>query len=154
MTAHRFTLADFTDERLHAFLIAHVADMAGTAPPESQHALDLSGLDQPYVRLWVGHDADVLVATGAWVDLGAGQAELKSMRTSPEVRGEGWGRAMVRHLLDDARAAGMTRISLETGAQPFFAAAHALYVSEGFVECAPFGDYVEDPHSVFMTRDL
>jgi len=29
-----------------------------------------------------------------------------------------------------------------------------LYAAEGFVECGPFGDYVDDPFSVFMTLDL
>ena len=35
-----------------------------------------------------------------------------------------------------------------------FAPARRLYVSFGFGYCAPFGDYVEDPNSVFMARDL
>ena len=30
----------------------------------------------------------------------------------------------------------------------------ALYARAGFVPCAPFGDYIEDPNSVFMTRTL
>jgi putative acetyltransferase len=49
---------------------------------------------------------------------------------------------------------GYHRMSLETGAMPFFAPARALYARHGFVECPPFADYREDPNSVFMTRDL
>ena len=30
----------------------------------------------------------------------------------------------------------------------------ALYFRFGFVYCAPFGDYVLDPNSVFMTLEL
>ena len=35
-----------------------------------------------------------------------------------------------------------------------FAAARALYARCGFIETGPFGDYVPDPNSVFMTLDL
>lgn len=48
----------------------------------------------------------------------------------------------------------LKRLSLETGAWPYFDAARALYARNGFVECPPFGDYREDPNSVFMTRTL
>ena len=35
-----------------------------------------------------------------------------------------------------------------------FAPARALYERFGFEYCAPFADYREDPHSVFMTVEL
>ena len=61
---------------------------------------------------------------------------------------------MLRHLIDAARAMGLRRVSLETGAWPYFEPARALYRKHGFVECAPFGDYVADANSVFMTLAL
>ena len=48
----------------------------------------------------------------------------------------------------------MTRLSLETGSWPYFAPARAFYRKHGFLECAPFADYVSDPNSVFMTREI
>jgi putative acetyltransferase len=36
----------------------------------------------------------------------------------------------------------------------FFAAARSLYAAAGFVPCGPFGSYVDDPHSTFMTLRL
>jgi hypothetical protein len=54
----------------------------------------------------------------------------------------------------EARAAGFRRLSLETGVQPTFVAARALYARSGFVECGPFEGYGPDPNSVFMTRQL
>ena len=57
-------------------------------------------------------------------------------------------------LLADARSRGIRRISLETGSAEFFRPAHALYARAGFVECAPFGSYLPDPHSTFMTVEL
>ena len=59
--------ADFADPRLRAFLQAHLDDMEPTAPPESRHALDLSGLQAPDVRVWVALEGDDLVGGGARV---------------------------------------------------------------------------------------
>jgi putative acetyltransferase len=61
---------------------------------------------------------------------------------------------MLGHLLAEAAARGYARVSLETGAQPAFEPARALYASFGFEPCGPFGDYVEDPNSCFMTRRI
>jgi putative acetyltransferase len=61
---------------------------------------------------------------------------------------------MLRHIMKAARERGMRRLSLETGSWPYFALARALYARHGFVECAPFGEYGEDPNSVFMTLAL
>ena len=60
----------------------------------------------------------------------------------------------LRHLLHVAADMGCTRVSLETGSMDAFAPARALYTRFGFVACAPFGDYREDPYSVCMTRML
>ncbi|MFQ2904150.1 hypothetical protein ACK30V_11695, partial [Aeromonas caviae] len=56
--------------------------------------------------------------------------------------------------LEEAYLRGLTRLSLETGSQPFFAPAHHLYHAFGFEECGPFGHYREDPYSRFMTKAL
>lgn len=61
---------------------------------------------------------------------------------------------MLRHLLDDGASRGVRQLSLETGSTEFFAPARALYAGAGFTVCGPFGDYREDPHSVFMTLHL
>lgn len=144
--------ADFDDPRLAAFLQEHLDDLRPTAPPESQHALDLDGLRRPVVRMWVVEDAEGIVATGALALVAEGHEEVKSMRTHPRARGRGVARALLAHLLDDARARGVQRVSLETGSQDFFAAARALYAGAGFEICGPFGSYTDDPNSTYMTR--
>ncbi|WP_020666102.1 GNAT family N-acetyltransferase [Amycolatopsis nigrescens] len=146
--------ADLGDPRVRAFLQAHLDDIAPTAPVESQHALSLAELADPSVRLWIGCDGDEIVGTAALTELKPGHEELKSMRTDPARRGEGIARRMLEHLLDDARTRGVTRISLETGSMDFFAPARALYAGAGFAPCGPFGDYVADPNSTFMSRLL
>jgi putative acetyltransferase len=76
------------------------------------------------------------------------------MYTVPAARRKGIATAMLRHIIAAACASGMSRISLETGSWDYFRAARTFYGKHGFVECAPFGDYVEDPNSVFMSLDL
>jgi putative acetyltransferase len=76
------------------------------------------------------------------------------MHTVQAARGRGIGRAMVEHLLGVARDRGFTRVSIETGSQPAFAPARALYASTGFEACGPFADYRPSPSSIFMTLSL
>jgi len=146
--------ADFEDPELPLFLQAHLDDLAPTAPPESRHALDLTGLQSPAVRLWVARDRGRIVATGALAGLAPGHEELKAMRTDPARRREGIARVVLDHLLHDAAGRGVDRVSLETGSMAFFDPARRMYAGAGFVTCRPFGSYVEDPNSVFMTRRI
>jgi putative acetyltransferase len=76
------------------------------------------------------------------------------MHTSSDQRRRGVGSAMLLHIIDAARAAGMRRLSLETGSADYFLAARALYQKHGFAVCEPFGEYALDPSSVYMTRTL
>ena len=76
------------------------------------------------------------------------------MRTATAHLRKGVARGLVRHIAQAAKANGVQRISLETGSQAPFVAAHELYTSEGFVECGPFAGYALDPHSRFMTKVL
>ncbi|WP_329119564.1 GNAT family N-acetyltransferase [Streptomyces sp. NBC_01353] len=86
------------------------------------------------------------VATGGWrtqdendEGYSDGDAELKRMYVVPEARGLGLARRILAALEEDARAAGRTRMVLETGtAQP---EAIALYASSGYELCAKFGHY-------------
>lgn len=161
--------ADFSDVRLLEFLDAHLVDLAPTAPPESRHALAVDGLRGAGVQLWVAHSGPDVVGTVALaaVDLAADSAagsdgpaadprveELKSMRTDPARRGEGIGARLLQFALEDARSRGVEHIVLETGSADFFIAARSLYGRAGFSECGPFGNYRDDPHSVFMELEL
>ena len=137
-----------------ALLERHLAFCRGTTAPEDVHALDLDGLRAENVTFFsLTEDGDVL-AVGALKDLGDGHGEIKSMHTAAESRGRGLGERMVDHLLAVARARGMTRISLETGAGNAFAAPRRLYARAGFEPCGPFADYPDSPNSTWMTLEL
>jgi putative acetyltransferase len=94
------------------------------------------------------------VAMGGYKRIAPGHGEVKSMHVSEEARGQGAGARILAMILDHARAAGLTRVSLETGSLEGSAAARRLYEREGFDYCAPFAEYRADPMSVFMTRTL
>ena len=76
------------------------------------------------------------------------------MHTLALYRGAGLGRRMLEHVIAVAEQRGYQRLSLETGSMDGFKPSRTLYRRFGFEVCPPFGDYVEDPNSVYMTRTL
>ena len=132
----------------------HTADMHTDTPPESIHMMDASELDTPDVHFFVLRHVGKPIAMGAFKIFDGRHAEIKSMHVLSEHRGQGHSRVMLAHLVAAAQAAGVTRLSLETGSQDAFRPARVLYEKAGFTECPPFGDYVLDPMSIFMTRAL
>jgi putative acetyltransferase len=142
------------DPRVVALLRHHIATAAAQTEPGSAHALDVSGLATPGVDFWSAWDGEILVGTGALKQLSSTRGEVKSMHTLEAARGRGVGGAMLAHIIAAARAKGLSRLSLETGSWPYFIPAHALYRKHGFIDCEPFGDYVPDRNSLFMTLEL
>lgn len=136
---------------LHA---RHTADMHAETPPESIHMLPADALAAPGIAFFVMRDGGSAIGMGAFKRIDDGHAEIKSMHILAEHRGRGLARRMLDHLVDQAQAAGFARLSLETGVQPGFAAARALYEKAGFTLCGPFEGYWDDPNSLFMTRAL
>ena len=124
------------------------------SPPESVHALDLAGLRRPDITFWTAWETGDLLGCGALKELDARHAEIKSMRTSSRHLRKGIARAMLGHIVAEARRRAYARLSLETGSAAAFEPARRLYQSFGFRYCGPFADYVDDPHSVFMTREV
>jgi putative acetyltransferase len=139
---------------VRALLAAHLAFANQHSPPEDVHALDVEALLDPAVTFFGYRRAGRLLAIGALRRMDAEHAEVKSMHTASEARGQGVGRAMLAHLIAEARARGYRRLSLETGTMAAFEAARALYASAGFVPCGPFGSYFHSPNSACMTLSL
>lgn len=143
------TRADVT-----ALLAEHLADMHATSPAESVHALDVDALRVPEITFWTARRDGVLLGCAALKRLDGTHAEVKSMRTTIESRGTGVGSALLLHLIDEARAGGFTRLSLETGTEDYFEPAHTLYLRHGFTPSGPFADYTDDPYSAYFTLNL
>ncbi len=119
-------------------------------PPENVYALDLASLLQPGVLFAVARDHDgvalgcaAIVVTPAW-------GELKRMYVRPQARGRGVARLLIAALEARAEELGCRSFMLETG--PTMVEALTLYERLGYQRRGPFGDYPDDPLSVFMEK--
>jgi putative acetyltransferase len=145
---------DLAGPEIQALLEEHLRNMYELSPPESVHALDLAALRRPEITFWTAWSERALVGCGALKELDPVHGEVKSMRTASAHRRKGVGRAMLEHIIAEARARSYRRLSLETGSMAAFLPARRLYESFGFAYCAPFADYPDDPNSAFMTLSL
>ena len=146
---------DLQGPEIAALLEAHLDLMRSQSPPESVHALDLDSLRVPEITFWTAWDSGELLGCGALKQLPqAGEGEIKSMHTAKAARGRGIAAKLLTHLESHAKDLGLSRLNLETGSQDGFAPARNLYAKFGYEECPPFGDYIEDPNSTFMTKSL
>jgi len=153
-SAVQVRLDDLSGPEIRALLAEHLQNMFELSPPESVHALDIDGLRQPDVTFWTAWSDAHLLGCGALRELDPHHGEVKSMRTALAHRRSGVGQAMLEHLIDEARKRGYRRLSLETGTMAAFEPARRLYERHGFEYVPPFGDYAEDPYSVFMSKQL
>ena len=121
-------------------------------PAESNH-LDpvetLAGDDVTFLAAFV---ADEVIGCGAVKRMHGRYGEIKRMYVEPCARGCGVGRALIEALESTLLRCGIRLVRLETGVrQP---EALALYERCGYVRIPPFGDYPDDPLSVFFEKRL
>jgi len=141
-------------EPVRALIALHLAGMHDNSPPENVFALDLSGYARPNLTLWGAWRGDALAGMIALQRLPDGLGEIKSMRTHPDHLRQGVAKALLVHLMVQAEAEGVTRLSLETGSAPAFEPALKLYRAHGFEEGGAFGDYEANSFSRFFHRAL
>ena len=150
----RIEVDDLTRPQVHRLLQEHLQNMHELSPAESVHALDLGKLRVPDITFWTVWHGETLLGCGALKELSPQAGEVKSMRTPAALRGRGAARAVLARIVETAKHRRYRSLHLETGSHPEFLPAQKLYESFGFSHCGPFGDYKEDPHSVFMTLAL
>jgi putative acetyltransferase len=145
---------DLTGTEIAELVGEHLQSMALHSPPESRHALNLDGLQKQEITFWSAWERGELVGCGALKELDGQHGEIKSMRTSSSHLRKGVAKRLLQHIIEEAKQRGYLRLSLETGSMDAFDPAKRLYASFGFQYCKPFSDYIEDPNSVFMTKEL
>lgn len=145
---------DLSSPQIVALLQEHMDHMRQLTPPESVHALDVESLRSPHITLWSMWDGEQVMGCGALKEMDPTCGEIKSMRTASNYRRRGVASKMLTHITQAAKGRGYHRLFLETGSLPGFAPARALYERYGFEYCAPFGEYIDDPNSVFMVKAL
>jgi putative acetyltransferase len=141
---------DLTGEGTRALLALHLAGMNQHTPPGLVHALDLSRLQHPAITVWTARDGEAVAGVAAMRVLDDGTGELKSMRTHPDHLRKGVAAALLDHIIAEAVARGLTRLSLETGSGPAFDPALTLYRRRGFVDGEAFGGYVRSDFNQFL----
>lgn len=126
------------------------AELEPLYPPESRYGYSVDQLVERQVSFFVCRDEDGVAAGCGGIELNADYAELKRVFVRPPFRGRGLARTIVEHLIGHAAACGAPLVRLETGVHQH--AAIALYRAMGFEPTGRFGDYPENPLSVFLER--
>ena len=137
-------------------VIALIADLDAYQdtlyPPESRYTLDLASLKRPDVLFAVARDSEGLAISCGAIVLYPEFGELKRMYVSPGGRGQGVAQKLMALLESRAADVDCKLLKLETG--PYQHEALALYASTGYERRGPFGDYTNDPLSVFMEKHI
>jgi putative acetyltransferase len=139
------------DAQATALLRESHALMQALFAPEDNHYLSIDALCAPDIHFFVARDGEQALGTGALAEK-TGYGEVKSMFVAEAARGKGVADALLRRIEDQARALGLLWLRLETGT--LLQAAHRLYARHGFVPRGRFGDYPDNPSSVFMEKSL
>jgi putative acetyltransferase len=121
-------------------------------PSESRHGYSVEKLILEGVSFFVMRYNEELAGCGALKLFPADFAEVKRMYVRPQFRGMGFGKMMLDHLAAFARERGVSLLRLETGIHQ--AEAIGLYERMGFQQIGPFGDYREDPLSLFYEKRI
>lgn len=124
-------------------------------PRASRHGLSVAQLIDQAVAFFLIRSEGEPVGCGGVKLVGANDGdygEVKRMYVRPPFRGHGLARAMLDHLTLYTLAQGVTLLRLETGIHQHDAI--ALYERAGFTRIPPFGDYQEDPLSMFFEKRI
>lgn len=145
---------DLSSAPTRALLTLHLSGMQANSPADHVFALDLSGLKIPEVTVWSAWAGEAIAGIGALKDLGDESGEIKSMRTHPDHLRKGVGAQILERIIEEARARGLFRLSLETGSGPSFEPALAMYRKRGFQSGGAFSDYEASAFNQFMYLEL
>jgi putative acetyltransferase len=125
--------------------------LASLYPAESNHLLSIDELCKPQVTFLAARVGMEAVGCAAFVNWGD-YAELKRLYVLPDYRGLKIGRSLLNELETRVKASGIRLARLETGvSQPEVL---SLCEAVGYRRCGPFGNYRDDPLSVFMEKCL
>lgn len=145
---------DLSSRATQSLLRLHLAGMHANSPPGQVFALDLSGLAAADVTVWSAWQGEAICGIGALKQLDPHSGEIKSMRTHPDYLRCGVASSLLEHIIGEAHARGLRRLSLETGSGRAFEPALALYRRRGFVEGAAFSHYQRSQFNQFLHLDL
>ena len=118
----------------------------------SRHAFSVDKLVREGVVFFVAHYLDQLAGCGGVKLFPNDYGEVKRMFVRPTYRGLGLGTRILDRLAEHTHANEISLLRLETGI--YQREAIALYEKYGFKQRPPFGDYREDPLSIYFEKSL
>jgi putative acetyltransferase len=121
-------------------------------PSESRHAFSIEKLLREEVAFFVICYRGDPAGCGGLKIFPNSYGEVKRMYVRPAYRGLGLAKAILDHLAQQARRHRLEVLRLETGI--YQVEAIGLYERYGFCRRAPFGEYREDPLSVYFEKSL
>jgi putative acetyltransferase len=121
-------------------------------PAESRHGFSVEKLLRENVAFFIIRQDGETAGCGGIKLFGTEYGEVKRMYVRPQFRGLGLAQKMLDHLSVYAREHGVNLLRLETGI--YQKEAIGLYERMGFHVVPPFGEYKEDPLSVFYEKQI
>lgn len=121
-------------------------------PRESRHGLSVEQLLAQDVAFFLLRANGEPAGCGGVKLFGSDYGEVKRMYVRPRYRGSGFAKMILERLAGHARTQGVVLLRLETGIHQHEAI--GLYERAGFTRIPPFGDYWDDPLSLFYEKPL
>mgnify|MGYP001352056928 FL=1 len=145
---------NFEDPKVNELLNKHFIELRSVSPEGRAHVLDIEGLQDDSIKFWSIYENDELIGCGALKFLDPKHGELKSIRVADSFRKKGYGKKIIKVLIEKSRQLDLEKISIETGSGEFFLPARKLFKNSGFKDCKPFSHYVDDPNSCYMSLKI
>ena len=146
--------SNFEDPEVNQLLKKHFVELRSVSPKGSTHVLDIEGLQNKSIKFWSIYEHHKLIGCGALKFLDSNHGEFKSIRVADSFRKKGYGKKVISVLFEKSKELGINKISVETGSGEFFLPARRLFEEFGFEECEPFGHYVNDSNSCYMSLEI
>ena len=145
---------NFDNTEVNQLLKKHFIELRSVSPEGSAHVLNIEGLQEKGIKFWSIYENDKLIGCGALKFLDTKHGEFKSIRVADPFRKKGYGKKIIKALIEKSRQLNIENISIETGSGEFFLPARKLFKKFGFTECEPFSHYKTDPNSCYMSLKI
>lgn len=146
--------ADTSAPDLEPLLMRNAEAMYKATASETVDPLQMVELIDPDAVAHVLRYKGVPIALGAFKKTDDAQAEITSLHVMKELRGNGFARVILDHLIAEMLLAGFTKVSAQIGTQAGFIPARMLFASSGFTPSAALDGAEGASPAILMVYDL
>lgn len=128
------------------------AELYERYPANSVHGVDTQEFKKAGGRFFIVKMDSEYIGCGALRPIDQSSAEIKRLYVRKAFRRRGISRRILNHIESSARELGYSQLMVETGdRQP---ESQALFRSNDYQQIKPFGEYVNDPHSICFKKEV